>query len=82
MTLPKGTTETQGGNEPAGLRENFKGQDSAKYWRMGPFRRIRAKDGRSRESESSESKQKMSREGNIQINFPRGHGDTSMVPLP
>ena len=42
MTLPKGTTETQGTSKAAHLggRGYLKGQDSAKYQGMGPFRRI------------------------------------------
>lgn len=72
VTLPKVTMETWGRGEPAGLRENLKGQESAKYnLETGSFRR-------SRQTNWEElgvrilRKQKMSLEGNIQINFPRG----------
>lgn len=41
MMLPKGTTETRGRREPAGLWENLKGQDRAKYLGMGSFKRVR-----------------------------------------
>lgn len=41
VTLPKVTMETWGRGEHAGLQENLKGQESAKYLEMGSFRRIR-----------------------------------------
>lgn len=70
VTLPKGTMETWGRGEPAGLRENLKGQESAKYLETGSFRRIRQTNWE--ELSVRILRKQMSLEGNIQINFPRG----------
>lgn len=81
MLLPKGTMKM--GERGAGVNLLVSGRTSrvraaSNVWGGGSFQRIRQTDGQ--EPEFSETKQKMSQEGNRQVNFPRG--PSSLRPGP